>query len=89
MGWSVSSLKYIFYKHVASGLDTLLLHVVRILAQNYKAFEDGRQRYVLVRRQLGALAMGKKNGRGVGLEACDCLRLTGLTNDIDGLEQDG
>ena len=65
----------------------LLLHVVRILAQDNEAFEDGRERNVLVGGELGALTVRQEHGRGVRLESGDGLGLAGLADDIDGLEQ--
>mmetsp|Transcript_15417 Transcript_15417/g.38392 ORF Transcript_15417/g.38392 Transcript_15417/m.38392 type:complete len:468 (-) Transcript_15417:1687-3090(-) len=62
-----------------------LLHVVGVLPAQHDALQDGRQRLVLLRAQLRALARVHEHGRVVRLEARDGLGAARLRHDVDRL----
>lgn len=63
-----------------------LSFIIGILAKDYKAFQDGRYRKILLCGQLRPLAMSQQYGRRVGLEARDGLGFPRLAHHIHSLQ---
>lgn len=59
--------------------------IVGILAEDYKALQDGCYRKILLCCQLSPLSMSQQYRRCVGLETCDGLGLSRLAHDIHSL----
>ena len=62
-----------------------MLHMIRIFLEHNEAFQDRRQRNVLVRGELCALTVRQQHRCGVCLKTCDCLGLACLANHINSL----
>lgn len=63
-----------------------LSFIIGILAKDYKAFQDGCHRKILLCGQLRPLSMSQQYGRCVGLEACDGLGFPRLAHHIHSLQ---
>lgn len=59
--------------------------IIGILAEDYKALQDGCYGKILLCCQLSPLSVSQQYRRRVGLETCDGLGLAGLAHDIHSL----
>lgn len=62
--------------------------IVRVLAEDDKALQDGGDREVLLCGQLSPLSMSEQHWCGVSLETCDGFWLACLAHDIHSLDTD-
>src|SRR5579859_136937 len=64
-------------------MRSIFIHILRIPFQNDKSLENTADRDIFFRCEFGTFAVSDEDGRGMGLEACDCFGATGLADCVD------